>query len=105
MQTRTLSILLVILLVLVGVAPLAAQDAEPGGELVVYSTRSEALFSAVLEAFNAEFPDIEVTVVRGSNGEMGARLLEEQDNPQADVFVNSDTLTMASLNEAGNWAS
>ncbi|MEL6406961.1 MAG: extracellular solute-binding protein [Chloroflexota bacterium] len=91
-----------IALLLVSVAPILGQDNEElSGELVVYSTRSEALFTAVLEAFNEEFPDIEVTVVRGSNGEMGARLLEEQDNPQADVFVNSDTLTMASLNEEG----
>ncbi|MEO0560658.1 MAG: extracellular solute-binding protein [Chloroflexota bacterium] len=100
MQSRILTFFLVAILATLGVMPLAAQD-EPSGELIVYSTRSEALFTAVLEAFNEEFPDIEVTVVRGSNGEMGARLLEEQDNPQADVFVNSDTLTMASLNEEG----
>ncbi|MCG8348480.1 MAG: extracellular solute-binding protein [Chloroflexales bacterium] len=81
-----------------------ATDAATGdvsGEIVLYTTRSEALINGVLAAFNTEYPDVTVTVVRGSNSELGARILEEQENPQANVFINSDTLTMESLGEEG----
>lgn len=77
----------------------SAQDLS--GEIVIYTTRSEALINGVLGAFNEEFPDISVTVVRGSNSELGARILEEQVNPQANVFINSDTITMENLGEEG----
>ena len=87
-------------------APLIATHGEMAladlsGEIVLYTTRGEALINGVLEAFNEEYPDIAVTVVRGSNSELGARILEEQANPQANVFINSDTLTMESLGEEG----
>ncbi|NWG21925.1 MAG: extracellular solute-binding protein [Chloroflexi bacterium] len=74
------------------------------GEIVVYTSRAEALFKPVIEAFNAEYPDIKVTVLNGSNGELAARLLEERANPQADVLINSDLLTMASLAAEGVFA-
>jgi iron(III) transport system substrate-binding protein len=79
----------------------AAATSDLSGELVVYSTRAEALFNVVLEAFNAQYPNVKVTVVRGSNGELAAKLLEEQGSPQADVLVNSDTLTMEDLAKQG----
>lgn len=75
--------------------------ADLSGELVLYTTRSEALINPVIAAFNDEYPDVDVTVVTGSNGELGARILEEQANPQANVFINSDTLSMESLAEDG----
>jgi hypothetical protein len=59
-------------------------DAGLSGEIVLYTTRGEALINGVLEAFNEQYPDITVTVVRGSNSELGARILEEQ----ANVFIN-----------------
>ncbi|MEM7125960.1 MAG: extracellular solute-binding protein [Chloroflexota bacterium] len=73
----------------------------PSGELVLYTTRGESLINNVLAAFNEAHPDITVTVVRGSNSELGARILEEQANPQANVFINSDTLTMENLDHEG----
>jgi iron(III) transport system substrate-binding protein len=91
-----------------GAAPADAPGAAiPGGggdlsgEIVLYTTRGEALINGVLEAFREEYPSIEVTVVRGSNSELGARILEEQANPQANVFINSDTLTMEDLFRQG----
>lgn len=71
------------------------------GELIVYTSRAEALFKPVVEAFNAVYPDITVTVLNGSNGELAARILEEEANPQGNVLINSDTLTMESLAAAG----
>jgi iron(III) transport system substrate-binding protein len=75
--------------------------AGPSGELTVYTSRAEALFKPVVEAFNAQYPDVKLTVLSGSNGELAAKILEERNNPQADVLINSDTLTMESLAAEG----
>ncbi len=74
------------------------------GELIVYTSRAESLFKPVIEAFNQQYPDVKVTMLTGSNGELAAKLLEERANPQADLLVNSDTLTMESLAEQGLFA-
>lgn len=74
------------------------------GELIVYTSRSESLFKPVIEAFNQRYPDVKVTMLTGSNGELAAKLLEERANPQADLLVNSDTLTMESLAAQGLFA-
>ncbi|GIV70002.1 MAG: iron(III) ABC transporter iron (III)-binding protein [Caldilinea sp.] len=86
----------------------AATEAQQGeataGDLVVYTSRAESLFKPVLEAFNRAYPDVKVTVLTGSNGELAAKLLEERANPQADLLINSDILTMQSLAEQGVFA-
>ena len=82
----------------------AAPTALPKGEVVVYTTRAEALFKPVIEAFNAAYPDIKVTVLNGSNSELAARILEERANPKADVLINSDILTMENLAAEGVFA-
>jgi iron(III) transport system substrate-binding protein len=74
-------------------------DEGAAGELIVYTSRSESLFKPVIEAFNQIYPDVKVTMLTGSNGELAAKLLEERANPQADVMVNTDILTMQSLAE------
>ena len=81
--------------------PSSATGESTAGELVVYTARSESLFKPVIEAFNQRYPDIKVTMLTGSNGELAAKLLEERANPQADLLVNSDTLTMESLAAEG----
>ena len=92
--------------IILGLAPLFAggqgpesKSGEPSGELVLYTTRSESLINNVLAGFNAEYPGIKVVTVRGKNSALGARILEERANPQANVFVNSDTLTMENLHK------
>ncbi|HAJ38473.1 MAG TPA: ABC transporter substrate-binding protein [Chloroflexi bacterium] len=87
-------------------APATATAATPpgdaaSGELVVYTSRAESLFKPVVEAFNQAYPEVKVTMLTGSNGELAAKLLEERANPQADLLVNSDTLTMESLAAEG----
>lgn len=95
------------------VSPAAAPAAEvaaaqPGdatsGELIIYTSRAESLFKPVIEAFNQAYPNVKVTMLTGSNGELAAKLLEERANPQADLLINSDTLTMESLAEQGVFA-
>ena len=51
------------------------------GELIVYTSRAESLFKPVIEAFNQQYPDVKVTMLTGSNGELAAKLLEERANP------------------------
>ena len=75
----------------------AATTAQPTGELVIYTSRSESLFKPVIEAFNQAYPAVKVTLLTGNNGQLAARLLEEANTPKADVLVNSDTLTMEDL--------
>lgn len=79
-------------------------DSDITGEVVVYTSRAETLFNPVLEAFNAAYPNINVTLLSGSNSELAARILEERSNPQADVLINSDLLTMESLAAEGIFA-
>lgn len=78
--------------------------AQASGEVVVYTSRAEALFKPVIEAFNTVYPAVNVTMLSGSNGELASKLLEEQSSPKADVLINSDTLTMESLAAEGIFA-
>lgn len=63
------------------------------GRLVIYSGRSEALLQPVLDAFSEEYPEIEISFKAGSNSELANAILEEQANPQADVFITTEVFT------------
>lgn len=69
--------------------------------LVIYSGRSEALITPIIDAFQQAHPDILVTVKSGKNNELAAAILEERQNPQADVFISTDMLTHINLSTAG----
>ncbi len=75
----------------VALAPLAAAGlavALPAGAgtITVYSALEEEEIAAYLEAAREDMPDLEVNVLRLSTGDLGARLIAEADNPQADVL-------------------
>jgi iron(III) transport system substrate-binding protein len=67
------------------------------GSLVIYSGRSEALIQPVIDAFKAEYPNVEILLKSGNNSELANALLEERNNPQADVFVTTELVTIQSL--------
>lgn len=67
------------------------------GDLVIYSGRSEQLIQPVLDAFQAKYPDVNILLKSGKNSELANALLEEQANPQADVFVTTELLTVQNL--------
>lgn len=75
------------------------KNTEPAGNIVVYTSRAEALFKPVVAAFNEEYPDVTVTLLTGQATELAARLLEERNIPRADVYVSTDMLNMLSLAE------
>ena len=82
----------------------AASPASPtgiSGDLVIYSGRSEPLLQPVIDAFKAQHPDVEVLLKAGSNSELANALIEEQANPQADVFVTTELFTVQSLAQEG----
>ncbi|MFN3881206.1 MAG: ABC transporter substrate-binding protein [Nitrincola lacisaponensis] len=56
------------------------------GEITVYSALEEDEINAYLTAAAADMPDLKVNVLRLSTGDLGARLIAEASNPQADVL-------------------
>jgi iron(III) transport system substrate-binding protein len=96
-----------------GGTPVAEADPEAGtpepggdlsGDLVVYTSRSEALIKPAIEAFEQANPGVEVVLLTGRDGELSAKMLEERANPQADVFINTDSLSIAGLGAQGLFA-
>lgn len=86
----------------VGLVP--ESDPAPGfvddndhSKLVIYSGRSEALIQPVLDAFSEAYPDIEILLKAGSNSELANAIIEEQANPQADVFITTEVFTAQAL--------
>jgi len=80
-------------------APVEA--AEMSGDLVIYSGRSEPLIQPVIDAFKAKYPNVNVLLKAGSNSELANALIEEQANPQADVFITTELFTVQSLAQQG----
>lgn len=62
-----------------------AAPAELSGDLVLYSSMTDADLDALLTCFGEKYPDINVEVVNGSAGDMITRLQGEASNPVGDV--------------------
>ncbi|MDP1779137.1 MAG: ABC transporter substrate-binding protein, partial [Anaerolineales bacterium] len=78
-------------------APVVNEAPAISGDLVIYSGRSESLIQPVLDAFQAKYPNVKILLKSGSNSELANALIEEQSNPQADVFVTTEIFTVQSL--------
>mgnify|MGYP005847155393 CR=1 FL=1 len=68
-------------LVSLGMATTALAD-----EITVYTALEEEEIAAYIDAARKAMPDTEINVLRLSTGKLGARLLAEAGNPQADVI-------------------
>lgn len=71
------------------------------GKLVIYSGRSEQLIQPVLNRFKSYHPDLQILLKSGKNSELANALMEEKNNPQADVFISTEIITMQALQESG----
>jgi iron(III) transport system substrate-binding protein len=81
-------------------APVAEAE-EVSGDFVIYSGRTEPLLQPVIDAFKTKYPDVNVLLKAGSNSELANALLEEQTNPQADIFITTELFTVQSLAQEG----
>jgi iron(III) transport system substrate-binding protein len=64
---------------------LSAISSAYAGSITVYTALEEEEIADYVRAANTQMPDIEINVLRLSTGKLGARLLAEAENPQADV--------------------
>lgn len=65
---------------------LGAATAANADSLTIYSALEEEEIAVYLEAAKEALPDLEIDILRLSTGKLGARLLAEKDNPQADLI-------------------
>ena len=79
----------------------ATQSGEISGDLILYTGRSEPLIQPVIDAFQAQYPDVNVLLKSGSNSQLANTLLEEKANPQADVFITTEIFTAHALSQEG----
>jgi len=59
------------------------------------------LIKPVLDAFQAQHPEVKILLRAGSNSELANALIEEQANPQADVFITTELFTIQALAQEG----
>ncbi len=64
----------------------AASSPAWAGDLTLYTALEAEEIEAYIAAAEADLPDINFTVLRLSTGDLGARLIAEANNPQADVI-------------------
>ncbi|MDL2257697.1 extracellular solute-binding protein [Eubacteriales bacterium OttesenSCG-928-K08] len=76
------------------VAPAPEPEPEPvkhEGEVSVYVAHNAEQYNAVIEMFNAVYPDVEVLVVSAGTGDCLQRIAAESNNPQCDVMWGGTT--------------
>lgn len=69
-------------------------------ELVIYSGRKDKLIQPVIDAFTKE-TGIKVTLRAGGASELANAIMEEKNNPQADLFIANDAGTLEKLRAEG----
>jgi iron(III) transport system substrate-binding protein len=67
-------------------ALLAVSAAHAAGSITVYTALEDDEISAYMKDAKQALPDVKINVLRLSTGDLGARILAEASNPQADVI-------------------
>lgn len=77
--------------------PAEPAETEPSGPLNVYTTVSELQYNAIMGAFQAKYPKIEINYTQAGAGDCKTRIQAEAGNPQGDIMfgglVYADTLS------------
>lgn len=71
-----------------------------GRELVVYSGRKDKYVKPIIERFE-DATGIEVKLLAGDGSQLANQMIEEKNNPRADVFISSDAGTLGYLVDKG----
>lgn len=82
-------------------APEAAKSEGPSGELILYTTVSQAHYDVAIAKFNELYPNITVDYVYAGAGETKARIAAESSNPQADAMFGG--LQLVDLEAMGDY--
>ena len=85
---KALGILLIALVAMTAIFAQAATEAQAGGsgELILYTTVSQAHYDIAIAKFNELYPNITVYYTYGGAGDCKARIQAEAANPQADAM-------------------
>lgn len=91
------------LALLAGSALVAPASAEVAGKLVLYTSQPNADAQQTLDAFKAKYPAVDVSFVRDGTPKVLAKLRAEiaAGQPQADVLLIADSVTMEGLKQEG----
>jgi len=83
--------------------PAIAQSDDVSGRLVVYTSQPNEDAQRTVDAFNAAYPNVEVEWIRDGTTQVMARLEAEfaAGNPQPDVLLIADMVTMEGLEAQG----
>lgn len=76
-------------------------QANPSGEITVYTALEDDQIKTYLLSFKAQYPDVKVNIVRDSTGIITAKLLAEKDNPQADLVWGTAATSLLVLDQQG----
>lgn len=99
--TRRLA--LSVALAALGASAVIAQPAEVAGRLVLYTSQPNNDAQGTIDAFKARHPRVEVTFVRDGTPRVMAKLRAEMEagQPQADLLLIADSVTMEGLKKEG----
>jgi ABC-type thiamine transport system substrate-binding protein len=74
------------IMIVVGIMAMSlAFNAGAAEKVTVYTSLETDETVKYIEAARRDMPDLEINIIRFSTGELGARMLAEKDNPQADL--------------------
>ncbi len=90
MKKAVFSLLCVLVAFAVGIVSAAAKD-----RVVIYTSLENEEVVDYLEFAKKELPDLDIQAIRLSTGELGARMMAEKDNPQADCIWGWAVTNMA----------
>ena len=102
-MTKALGILLIALVAMTAIFAQAATESKAGGsgELILYTTVSQAHYDIAIAKFNELYPNITVYYTYGGAGDCKARIQAEASNPQADAMFGG--LQYADLDAYGQY--
>ena len=100
---KALGILLIALVAMTAIFAQAATESKAGGsgELILYTTVSQAHYDIAIAKFNELYPNITVYYTYGGAGDCKARIQAEAANPQADAMFGG--LQYADLDAYGQY--